>query len=229
MDEKQVRWLTSHRFRTSRRVSRKPGSVRCGLDVFCMAQNFGGCDRDQVLLLPPSLSERLPEDLLAWFVLAAVEELDLGAFYGAYREDGWGRAAHDPSMMVARLLYACSIGVRSARAIERRCREDVAFRVICANQTPDHATIARFRARHEDAISGLFGAVLELCARAGLVRVAEGSSPVTLRSRGRPRRRAHSRHRGSTARQDRVPHRRRTRGCWASRGRARAARIAQRN
>ncbi|HYN52760.1 MAG TPA: transposase [Thermoleophilaceae bacterium] len=63
------------------------------------------------------------------------------------------------------------MGVRSARVIERRCREDVAFRVICASQTPDHATIARFRARHEDAIAELFGGVLELCARAGLVRV----------------------------------------------------------
>jgi Transposase DDE domain len=60
-----------------------------------MAQNFIGCDRDQVLLLPPSLSEWLPEDHLAWFVLEAVEGLDLGAFYGAYREGGWGRAAHD--------------------------------------------------------------------------------------------------------------------------------------
>jgi transposase len=136
-----------------------------------MAQNFIACDRDQELLLPPSLREWLPEDHLAWFVLDAVSELDLEPFYGSYRRDGWGAAAHDPSMMVALLVYAYSIGVRSARGIERRCREDVAFRVICANQTPDHATIARFRARHEDAIGGLFGGVLELCARAGLVKV----------------------------------------------------------
>jgi hypothetical protein len=74
-------------------------------------------------------------------------------------------------MMVALLLYAYSIGVRSARGIERRCAEDVAFRVITANQAPDHATIARFRARHEQAISELFGGVLSLCARAGLVKV----------------------------------------------------------
>jgi transposase len=122
-------------------------------------------------LLPPSLREWLPEDHLAWFVLEAVGELDLHAFYGAYRRDGWGAAAHEPSMMVALLVYAYAIGVRSARGIERRCREDVAFRVICASQTPDHATIARFRARHEDAIAELFGGVLELCARAGLVKV----------------------------------------------------------
>jgi transposase len=136
-----------------------------------MAQNFIACDRDQELLLPPSLREWLPEDHLAWFVLEAVGELDLDAFYGAYRFDGWGAAAHDPSMMVALLVYAYAIGVRSARGIERRCREDVAFRVIAGNQTPDHATIARFRARHEDAIADLFGGVLELCARAGLVKV----------------------------------------------------------
>jgi transposase len=134
-------------------------------------QNFLSCDRDQELLLPPSLREWLPEDHLAWFVLDSVAELDLDAFYSAYRCDGWGAAAHDPQMMVALLLYAYSIGVRSARGIERRCSEDIAFRVICANQVPDHATIARFRARHEQAISELFSGVLSLCARAGLVKV----------------------------------------------------------
>ncbi len=136
-----------------------------------MAQNFLPCDRDQELLLPPSLREWLPEDHLAWFVLDSVAELDLDAFYGAYRPDGWGAAAHDPQMMVALLIYAYSTGVRSARGIERHCSEDVAFRVICANQVPDHATIARFRARHEQAISDLFSGVLGLCARAGLVKV----------------------------------------------------------
>jgi transposase len=136
-----------------------------------MTQNFLSCDREQELLLPPSLRDWLPEDHLAWFVLESVAEMDLSAFYGAYRADGWGRAAHDPAMMVALFVYAYAIGVRSSRGVERHCRDDVAFRVIAANQAPDHATIARFRARHEDAISGLFGAVLELCARAGLVKV----------------------------------------------------------
>ena len=93
------------------------------------------------------------------------------AFYAAYRADGHGRAAHDPAMMVALLLYAYAIGERSSRRIERRCVEDVATRVICANQTPDHTTIARFRQRHEAALAGLFGEVLALCAEAGLVEV----------------------------------------------------------
>ena len=136
-----------------------------------MAQNFIACDREQELLLPPSLREWLPEEHLAWFVLDAVGELDLAAFFASYRDDGWGRAAHDPAMMVALFVYAYAIGVRSSRAIERRCHDDVAFRVITANQAPDHATIARFRVRHEAAIAELFGEVLALCARSGLVKV----------------------------------------------------------
>ena len=71
-----------------------------------MAQNFLACDREQELLLPPSLREWLPEDHLAWFVIDAVAAIDLSAFYAAYRDDGQGRAAHDPAMMVALLLYA---------------------------------------------------------------------------------------------------------------------------
>jgi transposase len=136
-----------------------------------VAQNFLPCDREQELLLPPSLREWLAEDHLAWFVLDAVGELDLGPFYASYRRDGWGAAAHDPAMMVALLVYAYAIGERSSRGIERRCREDVAFRVITANQVPDHATVARFRVRHEAALGELFGQILGLCADAGLVSV----------------------------------------------------------
>jgi transposase len=136
-----------------------------------MAQNFIACDREQELLLPPSLREWLPEGHLAWFVLAAVEEMELSAFVAAYRADGHGRPAHDPAMMVALLLYAYAKGQRSSRVIERACVEDVAYRVIAANQRPDHTTIARFRQRHEAALAGLFGEVLALCAEAGLVEV----------------------------------------------------------
>src|SRR3954451_5911745 len=136
-----------------------------------MAQNFLSCDREQELLLPPSLREWLPEDHFAWLILAAVAEIDLARFYADYRADGHGRAAHEPAMMVALLLYGYAIGVRTSRGIERHCPDDPALRVITANHAPDHATIARFRARHEDAISDLFGEVLALCARAGLVKV----------------------------------------------------------
>jgi transposase len=134
-----------------------------------MPQNFLTCDRDQSLLLPPDLRDWLPDDHLAWFVIEAVEELDLEPFYAAYRADGHGAAAHEPKMMVGLLAYAYCVGERSSRGIERRCREDVAFRVICANQISDHATIARFRVRHQAALADLFGGVLGLCAQAGLI------------------------------------------------------------
>ncbi len=134
-----------------------------------MPQNFVSCDREQELLLPPSLRDWLAEDHLAWCVLDAVKQIDLSAIYGVYRADGWGRAAFDPQMMAALLLYAYAVGERSSRGIERRCREDVAFRVITTNQAPDHATIAGLRARHEEALAGLFTDVLALCAKAGLV------------------------------------------------------------
>jgi transposase len=136
-----------------------------------MPQNFLACDREQTFLMPPDVREWLPEGHLAWFVIDAVARMELAAFYGAYRQDGHGRAAFDPAMMVALLLYAYAIGERSSRRIERRCIEDVATRVICANQAPDHTTVSRFRQRHETALAGLFGEVLALCAEAGLVQV----------------------------------------------------------
>lgn len=121
--------------------------------------------------MPPSLRDWLPEDHLAWCVIEAVREMDLSAFYAAYREDGHGRPAYDPAMMVALVLFAFASKQRSSRAIERHCRQDVAYRVITANEVPDHATIARFIERHEQALAELFCQVLALCARAGLVKV----------------------------------------------------------
>ncbi len=137
-----------------------------------MPQNFLSCDRDQALLLSSDLRDWLDEDHLAWFVIEAIDELDLEPFYASYRADGHGASAHDPKMMLTLLTYAYAVGERSSRGIERRCREDVAFRVICAKQVPDHATIARFRVRHQEPLADLFGQVLGLCAEAGLVQVS---------------------------------------------------------
>src|SRR3954469_14007481 len=95
--------------------------------------------------------------------------MDLDAFYAVYRADGRSRPAFDPAMMVPLILYAYARGIRSSRVIERACIEDNAFRVIAAQRKPDHATIARFVERHQDALAGVFGEVLGLCARAGLV------------------------------------------------------------
>jgi transposase len=125
------------------------GSVRPGQEHSGMGLNFIECHREQRFLLPPDVREWLPADHLAWFVLDAVADMDLSAFYAAYRADGHGRAAYEPSPMVALALYAFATGVRSSRAIERHCRQDVAYRVITGNLIPDHATIARFVCRHE--------------------------------------------------------------------------------
>ena len=134
-----------------------------------MGQNFIESRRDQGFLLPPDVRDWLPGDHLAWFVIDAVAQLDLSGFYGAYRADGHGAAAYEPSLMVTLILYAFATRVRSSRAIERHCRQDVAYRVITGNLVPDHATIARFVERHERTLADLFGEVLRLCGEAGLV------------------------------------------------------------
>jgi len=134
-----------------------------------MPQNFLFPQRDQPLLMPVDMREWLPEDDLAFVVLDAVATLDLGGFRRRYRADGHGRAAFDPEMMVALLLYGYCQGERSSRVIEKRCLRDVAYRVICGGLHPDHATIARFRGRHEKALGGLFSQVLRLLAAEGMV------------------------------------------------------------
>ena len=103
-----------------------------------MARDFVSCDREQLLLMPPSLAEWLPEDHLVWTVLGAVEQMDLDRFAEAYRLGGAGRAPYDPAMLVALLLYSYARGNRSSRGIERACWEDVAFKVITGMRTPDH-------------------------------------------------------------------------------------------
>ena len=134
-----------------------------------MTINLRESDRDQLFLLPPSVADWLPSDHLAFFVLDVVAELDLAAFYADYRADGRGGAAYDPALVLAVLIYAYCVGEHSSRRIERRLTEDVAFRVVAANQQLDHATLARFRHRHTEPIAELFGQVLGLCVHEGLV------------------------------------------------------------
>src|SRR4030042_1417412 len=115
-----------------------------------MAYNLIECNREQMYLMPVSLEDWLSEGHLAWFMLDAVEAIDLSQFYLKYRADGWGHAAYDPQMMVSLLLYAYCLGVRSSRQIERACEVDVAFRVIAGNLRPDYSTICRFRSEEEE-------------------------------------------------------------------------------
>src|SRR4051794_1299025 len=97
--------------------------------------------REQSFLMPPDVREWLPPRHLAWFVVDAVAEMNLDAFYAAYRVDGRSRPPYDPAMMVGLLLYAYTRGIRSSRVIERACHEDVAVRVLAAQRRPGHPTI----------------------------------------------------------------------------------------
>lgn len=120
------------------------------------------------MLLPPDLRDWLPADHQVWFVLDAVARLDTAMFAARARLGGAGRAGYDPDMLLALLMWAYAGGITSSRQIERRCREDVAFMVICGLCRPDHATIARFRQQHDEAFVDLFTKVLALCGRAGM-------------------------------------------------------------
>ena len=140
-----------------------------------MAYNFLPCDRNQAYLLPPSLVDWLPQDHLAWFVLDAVEQIDLKQFYKKYRSDGVGNSAFNPSIMVGLLIYSYCTGERSSRRIEKHCQTDVAYKVITANQLPDHTTISRFRKDNESYLKTLFLEILRLCVEAGLVKLGNVS------------------------------------------------------
>ena len=133
-----------------------------------MAYGYMRGDREQLFLLPPSMLDWLEEGHLAYFLIDAVGLLDTSAFHEVHPNDGAGRAAYDPEMMLTALLYAYATGMRSSRAIEAACRQDLAFRVICVNLVPHFTTIARFRAENEGAIKAVFVEVLKLCQRAGL-------------------------------------------------------------
>lgn len=140
-----------------------------------MAYNFLPCDRNQAYLLPPSLTDWLPEDHLAWFVLDAVEQIDLSQFYKKYRTDGVGNSAFHPSMMVALLIYSYCSGERSSRKIEKHCQTDVAYKVVTANQYPDHSTISRFRKDNQSHLKKLFLEILRLCVEADIVKLGNVS------------------------------------------------------
>jgi transposase len=135
-----------------------------------VAKTYRPVRRDQAFLLPPDMREWLPSDHLVWFVLDTVEVLDTSAFEKCRRLGGAGAAGYDPRMLLGLLVYAYCRGVRSSRQIERLCDTDVAFRVLCAQDVPDHCTIARFRADCQDAFTELFTQVLLVAGRAGLAK-----------------------------------------------------------
>ena len=134
-----------------------------------MDKTFRAFDPDQGLLLPPSLDDWLPAGHLARFIAELVDEhLDLSRIHAGYTEVRGG-PPYDPRLMVRILLYGYTTGVRSSRAIERKCVDDVPFRWLAAGAGPDYQAIARFRKRHLSALGHLFVQALALCQAAGMV------------------------------------------------------------
>src|SRR6185503_590890 len=137
-----------------------------------MSKTFRSYDMNQQLLLPPDLRQWLPADHLALYISDVVESLNLAGIFNAYEEgDGRGRPPYHPVLMVKLLLYGYCTGRMSSRKIEQATHDDVAFRVLACNQQPDHDSIAAFRKRHLAALAKLFVQILELCQRAGLVKL----------------------------------------------------------
>lgn len=137
-----------------------------------MEKRFRTCSLDQAFLLPPSLHDWLPEHHLARFVAEVVHHLDLSEIYDLYeRKDGRGLAAYHPEMLTRVLLYAYAIGESSSRRIEKATYDNVAFRYLAADQHPDHDTFASFRQEHLESLARLFVQALQLCQKAGLVRL----------------------------------------------------------
>ena len=136
-----------------------------------VAKGYRPVLRDQEFLLPPNMADWLGGDHLVWFVLDAVAELDTSALHRSRRTGGVGRAGYDPDMLLALMIYAYATGQRSSRRIEQLCTDHVAYRVLCAQDAPDHCTIARFRAAHDRVFVDVFAQVLRLCSEAGMVAV----------------------------------------------------------
>ena len=136
-----------------------------------MSKTYLPYEPDQQLLLPAALQEWLPDDHLAYFISDVVDQLDMSEVTARYERERRGGPPYHPRMMVKVLLYGYCVGVASSRRIAQRLHEDIAFRVLAANNTPDFRTISDFRKDNLDALSGLFIQVLALCQRAGLVKL----------------------------------------------------------
>src|ERR1700759_2820627 len=137
-----------------------------------MAKKYRPVDRDQAFLFPPDMREWLPAGHPVHLVITAGEDhLDTSAFHAGRKTGGAGTAGYDPDMLATVLVWAYAHGITSSRRIDELCRTDVAFRLICAGNLPDHSTFARFRSDFPDATAAFFTGVLVLCARLGLGRL----------------------------------------------------------
>jgi transposase len=136
-----------------------------------MTKTYRDWSTDQNYLFPPSPHDWLPEGDLVYFLLDTVATLDLSLLFAHYERELRGHPPFHPRMMVALLLYCYATGTRSSRKIMRRCRVDVACRVIVGEDVPDFRTISDFRKIHLARLEAIFVEVLKLCALAGLARV----------------------------------------------------------
>ena len=138
-----------------------------------MAREYRPWNLDQGYLIPPDIREWLDDEHVAWTVIDAVHEMDTTAFHRARpgrksKTSTAGKRGYNPDSLLALLIYAYAVGERSSRKIEQLCWTDVAFRVLCGNDIPDHTVIARFRQRHDNAFEDLFTQVLVLCTKLGM-------------------------------------------------------------
>ena len=139
-----------------------------GRNDVLVAKGYRLLDRDQRFLMPESMRDWLPESDPVWLLISVVAGLDTSKLHAKRRTGAAGRAGYDPDMLLTLLIWAWAQGIRSSRVIERLCGRDVAFRIICAGDAPDHVTISRFRAEAAEACEDLFAQVLMLCARLGM-------------------------------------------------------------
>jgi transposase len=134
-------------------------------------KNWVRADREQLLMLPPSIDELVPQDHLARFVVEVVERLDLSPIMQKYEKRGRGSRPYHPSILLALLFYGYATGTMSSRRIERACHFDLTFRYVAGGHAPDHDTIATFRRRHLPAISSLFVQILQVACELGFLKV----------------------------------------------------------
>ena len=135
-----------------------------------MSKTYRPYEPDQMFLLPPSLTEWLPKNHMVFFLREVLEEMDLTPITRVYEQEERGYPPYHPTAMTGILLYGYCHGITSSRKLAARCQEDVAFRVLAANNQPDHRTIGDFRKRHIESLRHLFVESLRLCQEAGLVK-----------------------------------------------------------
>lgn len=135
-----------------------------------MSKTYRPYKPDQMYLMPPSLQEWLPDEHMVFFLRDVLETVDLSPISSVYEREERGSPPYHPTVMVGILLYGYCHGITSSRKLAVRCLEDVAFRVLAANNAPDFRTISDFRKRHLATLHHLFIEILSLCRKAGLVK-----------------------------------------------------------